>query len=151
MKLMFGIICAFLFVGVLFSNTVLAQEEGYRVEIKIVHNVVNKKDVGDLIEDIIRNHNEVVKSMKLIGKFQEYEHPAYAELHQLAHHTKMVNTMRLSKFVPGLEYGDSDELFICPRCGLRSPQFEHGNAYECECGLRFQAYGNGLYLWEEKH
>lgn len=87
--------------------------------------------------------------MRLIGKFQEYEHPAWAELHQLSHHTKMVNKVCISKFVPGLEYGDSEELFVCPRCRSSSPQLEHGDAYECECGLRFQAYGNGLYLWEE--
>ena len=88
--------------------------------------------------------------MKLIGKFQEYEHPTYAELHQLSQHTKTVDNVVLSKFVPGLEYGKSEEIFICPKCHSESPQLEHGNAYECECGLRFQAYGNGLYLWDEK-
>jgi hypothetical protein len=71
MKKLIGIICILLFVCMLFSGSVIAQEKGYRVEINIVYNVVNKKEVGDLIEDIIRDHDDACKLNVSVKKADE--------------------------------------------------------------------------------
>jgi len=87
--------------------------------------------------------------LKLIGKFQEYEHPEDAELHQLSTFTKYHDEITHSRYVKGLNVEKRVETFVCPRCKAHFPGLEYGDAYECEgCGLKFQSYGNALYLWE---
>jgi hypothetical protein len=69
-----------------------------------------------------------------IGYFSTFKHPESAVQLQLSDHTKII----------WCNYGR----FICPICGAVSPVPFHGDAYQCNtCGVKYQAFGNSLYIW----
>ena len=81
-----------------------------------------------------------------IGEFQKFHHPVYAEC--LDGSEFVVHTTKPSRFITG-RVVEGESYFICPRCGAKHIKPEHGNAYQCKiCRLKWQMYGNGLYIWE---
>ena len=86
--------------------------------------------------------------MKVIGKFQKFNHPDDAEKYTLSDFTVMETIKTPSKIVEGLGNREIIDWFICPSCKLQHDELNHGDAYECGCGLKIQSFDNGLYLWK---
>lgn len=85
--------------------------------------------------------------MKIIGKFPEYNHPNDAEEYILSNFTITETIETASKVVTDLISKKKINWFICPSCKKQQSELNHGDAYECECGLKIQNFGNTLYLW----
>jgi len=87
---------------------------------------------------------------KLIGVFQEFNHPSHAEKLHASDYTKYIPVTKESQ-VLGREVDDEIQQFYCPRCGKIADDIqEHGNAYKCgKCGLNRQSFGNALYVWDD--
>ena len=74
----------------------------------------------------------------------------YAENMCLSDHQTYHRNPQPSKFVPGLTYDNSYEVYHCPNCHQNSPGLEHGVTYYCDCGLIALSFGNSLWIWKEE-
>jgi len=84
-------------------------------------------------------------NIKLVGVFQQYNHPEKAEQSTKSDHCTRMNI----KGEFGNKAGYDEVLYKCPSCKeLHHIVFEHGDAYQCKCGLKTQAFGNGIYFWK---
>ena len=81
----------------------------------------------------------------LIGTFNKFHHPEHAERHVLSDFT--FSYKHPSKVVEGLKMKKS--VFTCPGCEVSEESLNHGDAWECTCGLKYQSYGNSLYIWRD--
>ena len=73
-------------------------------------------------------------------------HPSNAEVAMYS--SFEVISERPDRFIPNKMVRETIG-FTCPRCTTVIPgNLDHGGEAKCECGLKFQLFGNGLFYWE---